>query len=234
MKTSYLAIAASALLFATNAHATIVSSISVTDGWFASDDTFTTFSSPETDIFLRTFGVPQFNRSALEFSLSNVTRRATIRSATFTIGAGGTSEAGANFNFYGYSGDGYITVADATRTSNFIGSLPTEWGWWWQGEKPLYTVDATDLVKQLVSEEANFAGFLITLAEEGPFTGAHPGGDLCSGVGAEWSFYCPVQYLPTLSVEYDDAVAVSEPNTIALLSVALAGLGAIRRRKSAM
>ena len=229
MNIKHFHFAAYALLLATGASATTVSSVAVANEWFESNDAFTAFSVREPgDLYLRTFGVPQFNRSAIEFSLSNISGGATIQSAIFSIGAGGTSEAGGHFIFYGYGGDGYITVADATRTSKFLGSLPTISRW----EYPYYSVDATDLVKQLVAQESAFVGVLITFAEQGPFKNEWPGGDLC-GREADmyWGYNCPVGYLPTLTVEYADAVAVSEPSTIVLLSVALAGLGAIRRRK---
>jgi len=198
--------------FSSSASATTISETSAADDWFTADPSFTTFalSGTPTDGFLRTFGATYVDRSALEFSLAGISAGATINSATFSVSSGGTEVAGGTFNFWGYSGDGAITVADATQTADLLTTLPTLTG------HPTYTVDVTSLIQTLVDASAGYAGILITVSPEGNFFG----NDLVSSEGDNG----PV---PNLTVDF----SVPEPMSTALLGVGLAGLGMIRRRR---
>ena len=212
------------LWFAASAAATTVSSVSVADDWFAANANYTSFtlSGNPSDAFLRTFGTTDFNRSALEFSLANIVPGAVIQSASFSVQSRGTAVSGGLFNIYGYSGDGVVTVADATQTATLIGSTPTQAG------TPLYTIDATALIRSLVGTNASFAGFLITVSPQDQFFG----NDLCSRESSAFvNEFCTAADLPTLTVNYSAAATVPEPGTVALFGIAISGLASVRRRR---
>jgi hypothetical protein len=221
MNFKHIAAAISTLLLAASAGATTVSSGDVADDWFSANANYTAFtlSGNPGDVYLRTFGIGGLNRSALEFSLSNIAPNSLIQSAVFTVQSRGTAVAGANFNFYGYNGDGAITVEDATRTGTLLASTAIGAG------TPTYDIDATALIQSLVDANAAYAGFLITVSVQNSFIG----NDLCSREMSP-GLACA----PKLTVNYSErAAAVPEPGSLALFGAAIAGLAAVRRRKSA-
>ncbi len=210
--------AASAVgLMSTSVHATVIGVGASADAWLSdtnSDGIIDTLSgSALTDPFLRTFGVSSLTRSVLEFSLAGVTSGAMINAASFQIKDNGTTVVGGNFEFYGYSADGVITVADGNQTGNLITSTPMIDG------NPLYTIDVTAFVQSLVDTSASHAGILIKSSLEGS---GFFGGDLSS---SEWS---TVADRPSLTVDF---TMVPEPGMLALFSLGLAGLGFARRKK---
>ncbi len=208
------------LMFASAAaSATTVTTGAAADDWFRSNGAFTSFtlSGSPSDGYLRTFGVTAYNRAALEFSLAGIGAGSNIGSASFSIQSRGTAIGGGVFQFYGYSGDGAITTADATQTFNLIGSTPT------LGGQPLYTVDVTSFIQSLINSNATYAGILIKLATEGGFVG----NDLVSSE----AIYGNIADAPKLVVNFTEGQRVPEPASLALLGIALAGIAAARRRK---
>lgn len=207
-----------AALVSSGAHASVVSGTAVADDWFINTSpTYTSFvtSGTPNDLFLRTFGTSgPYNRSALEFSLAGISAGATINSATFTIQSRGTAVAGSNFQFWGYGGDGAITAIDALQTTNLLTTAPTLAG------QPLYTIDVTAFIQSLLNVADDYAGILITVANQGQFFG----NDFAS---SEWF---AVADRPNLTVDFTPGQTVAEPASLALVGLAMAGLVFTRRK----
>lgn len=227
MRFNHLATAIfTAVLLASAAHATVVSSTAVADDWFANNDaTYTSFSvsGDPTDSLLRTFGADgTATRSALEFSLVGIAAGSTIHSAVFSVQSRqGSSVAGGIFSFWGYTGDGAISAADAVENINLLSTAPT------QDIDALYSVDVTALIQSLVDASRQYAGILITVSPQGSFFGS----DFVSSEGVAAGF-APSDR-PDLTVDFSAAQTVPEPGGLVLFGVALAGLVASYRRRSA-
>jgi hypothetical protein len=221
MKIKHINAALAALLLASSAGATTITTVAVADDWFNPNASYTAFtlSGDPTDIFLRTFGGTSLNRSALEFSLAGMPANSQVSSATFSIASRGTALGGASLNFWGYTGDGAITAADGAKTGNLLLSTPILTG------TPTYTVDASAFIQSLADSSAAYAGFLITVSTQGGFHG----NDLCS---RDSSGYSPCTgHLPTLTIDYAPRAAVPEPASLALFGAAFVGLAAARRQR---
>jgi len=95
-------------------------------------------------------------RAAIEFDLSAVNTAlfngAHFISATLTVGRRSTN-GGAIVNFYGYSGNGTVELADMLQTGLLVGS-------WNPGAVVLYTGDMTSFIASLLAGSATHAGFL--------------------------------------------------------------------------
>ncbi|RTL35018.1 MAG: hypothetical protein EKK53_24985 [Burkholderiales bacterium] len=207
------------------AHAGTVSVGATADDWFIPvvPGVYTAFntSGNPTDPYLRTFGnAAGVNRSALEFSLAGISAGSVIDSAKFTIQSRGTSVAGGTFKFWGYSGDGAITAADALQTTTLVGTAATQNG------QPQYIIDVTSLIQTLIDTNANYAGILITVSPEGNFFGS----DFVSKDGVAAGFFAAAD-APNLLVDFHAGNQLPTPGTLPLALLAgVTALGFARRK----
>lgn len=190
--------------------------------WTNTGSSFTTYTS---NVYAaRTVqGVQVFeSRGIIELGLAPLPTNAVITSATLNFKINGvSSNANSTLNFYGYSGDGVLSVSDYNNISPTptasLASVTTAGN---------YSVDLTSFVQSLYATNATFAGILFrdmggsnlsvtSNYNMGTFYDAKPEGSTASQG-------------PRLVITYTTA-AVPEPASLAILT--LPGAALLMRRK---
>ncbi len=226
----FAAAAIGVVLFASHsANATIINSVVADDrGIQGSATGGPTGLGAQNDSFLRTFGVSTFWRSAIEFDLSGLTMGTIVSSATLSLRDEGTSTDGI-INVFGYAADGTVTQSDALNIFNQVSSLTITSA---NGTED-FMLDVTAFIQSLAASGAGYGGFLLVSSNE---SNSSSGSDICSseagnGTGNFALVNC-IGFGPALTIQIDEAVAVSAPASLILLLTGLGLLGFTRRKKT--